>query len=378
MEEARERFIVGTGRCGSTLLSRMIAEHPRVLSLFEFFTGLHQGDRFGPGEIEGEAFAEIIGREQPFVTAVLRRGYRVEEITYPFSDERAEERADEEPAGDVAEGADRAGGEAGRFHAGDPLPWLLVSVLPRLIDDPDALFDALLVQARGQPRQTRADHYRALFGWLCEQMGRHCWIERSGSSIDYAAALIEEFPDARFVHIRRDGPEVALSMREHHAYRLPIGLIYDVPLASGQRVSELPPLDVERAPDAGDTISRILAARPPAEYFGRYYSDQMQRGTPALAELPESRVLGVRFEELVREPRPILEDIAAFFELGESGEMEASAWLARAEQLIRGVPPTRLEHLPRSEADALIDACAGGMSCPEPRRLAGHRPPPQR
>jgi hypothetical protein len=34
------RFIIGTGRCGSTLLSRMLRLHPRVLELSELFVGL--------------------------------------------------------------------------------------------------------------------------------------------------------------------------------------------------------------------------------------------------------------------------------------------------------------------------------------------------
>ena len=48
-EEVRvNRFIVGTGRCGSTLLSTMIAKNPAVLSLFEFFNGLDGTRRFRP------------------------------------------------------------------------------------------------------------------------------------------------------------------------------------------------------------------------------------------------------------------------------------------------------------------------------------------
>ena len=33
-------FIVGTGRCGSTMLSNMLREHPKVLSLSEFLPSL--------------------------------------------------------------------------------------------------------------------------------------------------------------------------------------------------------------------------------------------------------------------------------------------------------------------------------------------------
>ena len=78
------RFVVGTGRCGSTLLSRMLAAHRGVLSIFEFFNGIDAARRFDPAPIDGAEFASLISAEQPFVTAVLRRGYEVPEIVYPF------------------------------------------------------------------------------------------------------------------------------------------------------------------------------------------------------------------------------------------------------------------------------------------------------
>ena len=187
-----DRFIVGTGRCGSTLLSRMLAQHDQALSIFELFNGIDAGRRFAPEPIDGEVFAELISAEQPFVTAVLRRGYDVAEIAYPFED-------------------------GGRYRRDDPLPWILVALLPRLTDQPDRLFDEVMSLAKGFPRRPAALQVRALFDWLVERLGRGFWLERSGSSIDYLGSLVEAFPEARFLHIHREGPEVALSMLEHHA-----------------------------------------------------------------------------------------------------------------------------------------------------------------
>src|SRR5512145_2694422 len=104
----------------------MLAEHPGALSVFELFNGLDFARRFAPEPISGEAYGELIAAEQPFVTAVLRRGYPVAEITYPF--------------------------EAGRHGRGDPLPWVLVAMLPRLSRDPDALFDEVMTRVKGHPR----------------------------------------------------------------------------------------------------------------------------------------------------------------------------------------------------------------------------------
>ncbi|MFP6641502.1 MAG: sulfotransferase [Myxococcota bacterium] len=292
-----QRFIVGTGRCGSTLLSRMLARNPGLLSLSEFFNGLDMGERFSAAPMDGPTLAELIGREQPMITAVIKRGYPVEEVTYPFADETG------------------TGSPRGQYRRGDPLPWLLVSMLPPWAEPPDALFDELMAFAKARPATPPRDHYLALFDWLAQTLGRSLWVERSGSSIDYAEHLIDLYPEARFIHLHRSGPEVALSMRNHHAYRLPISLIYDAPLADGRRVSELPGLDLVSEPTPGDTIHRILESHPPAEYFGRYWSDQIERGHPALATLPPERLLEIAFEDLVSDPVPVLRQIAAFFDL---------------------------------------------------------------
>ena len=324
------RFIVGTGRCGSTLLSRMLAEHPDVCSIFEFFTGLDWGRRFAEGPVAAADFTELISRPQPVIDAVLRRGYSVEEVTYPFG--------------------------VGRFARGDSMPWILVSMLPRLADDPDGLFEEVVSFAQRLPEQPLRQHYRALFEWLAARGGRHHWIERSGSSVDYLASLYALFPEARVVHIHRDGREAALSMREHHAYRVPISLMYDAPVASGRRPSELGAIDFTAPARPDDPISQILASRPPVEAFGRYWSDQVIRGADALAHADPATLLEVRFEDVIVKPKDVMHAIAAFF-----GLEERVGWLARSAGLVRGIPPPRFGQLTETERTILDAATLPGM-----------------
>jgi hypothetical protein len=327
-----DRFVVGTGRCGSTLLSRMLAQSPQVLSIFEFFNGLDMTRRFVADPISGADFARLISQEHPFVTMVISRGYRVPEIVYPYDDPRT------------------------RYGRQDRLPYLLVTALPRMSDDPDALFDDTLAFAESLPRQRPADHYRALFDWWTAKRGREVWLERSGSSIDYLGSLFELFPEARFVHLYRDGREAALSMREHHAFRLAISLTFQVLDGRQRSIDELR-IDPGAAPDASDTISRMLAGSPDVEYFGRFWTQQLQRGMAARQNLPDDRYLEVRFEDLVGEPRPVMRRIADFFAL----DPERDGWIERAAGLIRGVPPTRFGALSAAEQQRLDEACRPGM-----------------
>ncbi len=322
-----DRFVVGTGRCGSTLLSTMLGEHPQVLSVFEFLNGLDVGRRFDPAPVPGEALAELLAGDQPFIDAVVGRGYRPPEVTYPFG--------------------------RGRYRRGQPMPWVLVSCLPRFSEDPDALFDELIDFCRTLPDRPMADHYRSVFAWLGERLGRPHFVERSGSSIEYLGALRRAFPEARFVHLHRSGPEVALSMHAFPAYRLPVALLY----ADELGIERPAPEEFHRPPRPDDRISRILAEPPPAEVFGRYWNDQIQRGLDGAVGLGPDRLLEVRFEDLVRRPAEALRRIAEFFELADP----SGAWIERAAGRVRGVPPLRLPELPAAARDRLLAACRPGM-----------------
>jgi hypothetical protein len=312
-----ERFVVGTGRCGSTLLSLMLAEHRDVVSLHEFFTGLDWGRRFASGHVDGATFAGLLGSEQRVTTEVLARGLTSDEIQYPF---------------------ERPGV---RFAPGDPVPWLLITVLSRLTDDPDPLFDDTVGWAEQRPDATMAEHYTALFDRLTSIAGGTVWVERSGSSLDYLGDLDDVFPDARFVHIHRDGHEAALSIRNHPFFRLGVAVLFDLFPAGLPEVEQ---------------VDHVIATAPPYHAAGQYWCDQVLHGFAALPALDRDQFLSVRFEDLLADPRPVLGTIATFFELDAD-----PAFLDRAAARVHAPPRPRFGELSPDEQVELRDACRAGQ-----------------
>ena len=89
-----------------------------------------------------------------------------------------------------------------------------------LSEDPEALWDELVPAVRSRKRDTLAGHYRWFFEWLAHRFERDVWIERSAGSLLLVPALARLFPDARFVHLYRDGRDTAMSMQRHMTFRV--------------------------------------------------------------------------------------------------------------------------------------------------------------
>lgn len=194
-------FVVGTGRCGSTMISNMLRDHPDVLSISEFFSLVTDGSRtsepFSGRPLDGRQFWTIIAAITPFISFQLRQQRRRPvELLYPYDAPRA------------------------RYSLQTGVPALLLITLPHLADDPHRLFDLLQAEVRAWPVAPISHHYRRLFGWLAELFGKRLWVERSGASLGRIGQLLGLFPEARFIHIVRDGRDVALSMRADKGFRI--------------------------------------------------------------------------------------------------------------------------------------------------------------
>ena len=305
-------FIVGTGRCGSTLLSAMLRLNPFVLSLSEFLTFLRPYT-FTQEWLDGAQFWRLLSLPRTAHTVLLRHGFPVEEFVYP-----------------------RLPAARHRSEAG--IPPILLTTLPHLTDDPDALYDELGAVVRTWPTAPLAAQYLRLFDWLRTRFDRQIWVERSGVSLDLMPQLIGRFPTAKFVHLYRDGRECALSMSRHHYFRL---------AAIGRRLAHLlgaDPYDSADGPAPQDAPAPLRALLPqtfdravysattlPPALFGAVWSALIAKGLTYLAQLPAERVLSISYASLVAAPRVELRRLMEFIQPG----LAPASWLAEAAALVR-------------------------------------------
>jgi hypothetical protein len=152
---------------------------------------------------------------------------------------------------------------------------------------PQADVQSLYDRARSRPGFIEA------FAALCMQKtGKSRWAEKTPRNIGRIGEIFRSFPEARFVHVLRDGRDVACSLRTHPRHRVEGG--------------KLVPLDTWK-PIAG---------------CARRWRDDIEGSRPFWSD---PRFYTVRYEDLVLDPRPVLEKLMAFL-----GEPWDEAMLAHA------------------------------------------------
>lgn len=321
-----QRFVVGTGRCGSTLMSNQLASHSHVLSLSEYMVSFAKVALPTSGEIDGHAFASILSRYDGLGALFMNRDFNVKEI--------------------LTDLGPKGVGPVKRF------PTITLAAMPFLSDDPAALFADFLAQARSQPLQTLRAHFLQINQWLQDRFGKSLWIERSGISSNFMGVLVDLFPDAKFLHIYRDGPECALSMSKHVDLIIKTSYHYDPP--SDEELLRSTNLSLPRHEDP---YYRRVDNPPSIEQFGHYWSYCLAKLYAHVSRLRPEQLLTVGYEALLADPRAVLEQVADFYEMPDD-----PGWMDRAAAKIVRRERPHVDDLPAADRAALERACEFGRT----------------
>jgi putative sulfotransferase len=264
---------------------------------------------------------------------------------------------------------------ANRFNWTTGVPPLLQITIPHLTQQPDDLYAALEEITPKQPPRLLSAHLRWLFGVLAGDKPAQVVVERSGGSLAHAAELLGLFPQARVVHLFRDGRECAVSMSQHPRFKIAAiraamraRLGYDPYQGAGA-----PSRDSGRAASLGSrndealealTPDRVTGARfeqfdVPLRRYGVMWSKMIADGMAALPD--KSRLLTLDYADLVTHPREAIGRLTEFLEVETT-----PGWENRMAAQIRPGRDVRRE-VGEQEWAELSRACRLGMNC-----LYGH------
>jgi hypothetical protein len=151
---------------------------------------------------------------------------------------------------------------------------------------------AVAASFRDEPPRTYADAMRRLYGMWAEARGKPRYADKTPDHVLRIGAVTALFPDARVVHVVRDGRDVAASFME-------LGWV--------------------------DSIEKAAL----------HWRHRVLTGREAGALLPSSRYHEVRYEDLVERPEPTLRGLCASLDLPFDPAMlrheQAAAALLRTE-----------------------------------------------
>ncbi len=328
-------FVLSTGRAGSTLVSNILNSHADILSISELWMSLANRG-FVHRRMNGEGFWRLLTKPAHAQRHVFRP-CGMDEYIYDH------DRPEALPVGAV--------------------PPIMTIVLPHLTRDPEMVLAKLEAPVRAHPDAPIEDHYHHLFQLLMAEFGKTRWIERSGASVIFAPAILRLFPDAKIIHLTRDGRETALSMARHGAIRMfmrswvqfrRVGIdMMRPPTLMGESrmlywLEKLGMWFINQEAAMAQPVSLTLA--------GRFWSEMVAAGLEGLAGLADDRLLTLRYEDLIANPRTTIKTLTDFVDPA----LNDADWLAEAARMPRAMPP-KWRALPEAEQAELTAACTPGM-----------------
>jgi putative sulfotransferase len=310
-------IIIGTGRCGSTMLSDLLSHESQTLSMSESLSPIRGRMLVQPlNEFTGAQYWSMLSQPGAQHGHLLTRiGLTGRQYSYP---------------------------DNGRYAIDKTrVPPILRIALPKVTPDPDRLFDQLAVKVPQFPTQPVGLHHRMLLDLVAELEGRVRWVERTGASSMVAYPWLSANLDAKVVYLTRNTADTALSMSKHPVFQLSA-----IRNQFHQRYGADPYVRVlERSlpDDLPDDMRRLLPENLTAQtlrnldYDLGFYETTIEQmngsAEQALADLQPRELLRVRYEDILADPVTELAGLGEFI-----GLRDPSGW---ATQVAAQVNPPR-------------------------------------
>ena len=338
MSQSNGRFIVGTGRCGSTILPRMVNLHPDVAVFNEFLIAMHFYDKWVERDLSGAQMADIIdcgidagsGAFKKIIAHLV-----TPEVTF--------------------EGGAASLPKDASAYRDNVFPDVLLLPLPHLFDEPEKALADLMDFVRAQPTQKLSRHYIAMFEYLTAKAGKKIWTERSGGSIAWMPEMLDLFPDGKYLHLHRNPLDVALSMQRHNHFRVRAFKYFDLKTKDGIRWSDLDETDLNNNLPISPRLKSVMEHDVPLEYFLEDVNECILRGMKEVKRLAPAQYAEIAFEEIMADPKAALRRLADFFDLAPD-----ETWLAAAAALLKSGQAA--QNTPTAEQTALLQRhCRASM-----------------
>jgi hypothetical protein len=340
-------FVVGTGRCGSTMLSNVLHMNPKILGLNEYWSVLSGQGLMSDADVlidNDYLFSDASGQE-------FWRRISVPDTTPPALF------AGIQPYDDALARLANS-----RFNPEVGIP-VIMHVLVWITDDPVALYERLAAEVPDWPPRPVIEHCRVLFNHLANLLGRPFVVERSGASLRGLPMLSRQFPEACFVFLYREGPDTALSMSRHILFRVQATQVLERAVHnSSSWLSQYPEIgsmaleDLKSLSTPPFDKKRFMDFPLPRTLFARMWSLTICDAAHEFRKMPRDRWMTMRYERLLTAPRAELTRLLDFIGAPVDPVMLDSA----CEAIDRGRSGRAVAALHPVERAEVQNACAPG------------------
>jgi glycosyltransferase involved in cell wall biosynthesis len=177
------------------------------------------------------------------------------------------------------------------------------------------LFEATRARLN-QETSTVVEFNDALYCALAAAAGRSVVGDKTPDYCAYVTLIQSLWPKAKFIHVIRDGRDVALSMSKHPGYQRMASLMIPnwVPLALDKRYAMT------------DRLNRVPTLK---DYIG-LWDLRIRRTLDDAGRLPAHSYFGLRYENLLQDPQAEATRLAEFLDVSRPQQ-----WLAQVKEIVR-------------------------------------------